>query len=214
MSLRLNKKRIITISLVVLQAAIVCAFVWLRLGIEVGTPKEGETTTFSTNTPDETKVDKQTYEWVGLDTEPKYIYLPTIGAEGFIQKVGVDQNKQIAVPNNIHFAGWFTDSSLPGQKGLSIIDGHVTGRFNDAIFKDLTNIKVDDTFQVEFGDNTKKTFKVFELQTIAVDEAASVLFSQKSKISSQLNLITCTGDFDEKNQLYNKRLIVYSTLIN
>ena len=194
--------------------AIVCAFVWLRIGIEVNTPKEGETTTFSTSTPDETKVDKQTHEWVGLDTEPKYIYLPTIGAEGFIQKVGVDQNKQVAVPNNIHFAGWFTDSSLPGQKGLSIIDGHVTGRFNDAIFKDLTKIKVDDTFQVEFGDGSKKTFKVIELQTVAVDAASSVLFSQKSKISSQLNLITCTGDFDVENQLYNKRLIVLSTPID
>lgn len=214
MALRNKKKKYFIIGLVVLQTLVVFVFIWLRLNVDIGSPNEGETITYSTNTPEETKVDKQTYTWTGLDTYPKYIDLPTIGAEGFIQKVGVDQNKQVAVPSNIHFAGWFADSVIPGQKGLSIIDGHVTGRYNDAIFKDLINIKVDDTFQIEFGDGSTKTFKVIDLQTVAVDAAASVLFSQKSKVTNQLNLITCTGDFDEENQLYNKRLIVLSTLVD
>lgn len=210
MTTRFNKKHLIIVCSLTFLAILVGLFVWLRLIVKVGSPKEGETITFSTTTPDETPIDKQAYEWVGLGKYPKYINLPTINTEGFIQKVGVDQNKQIAVPNNTHLAGWFSDSSLPGQSGLSIIDGHVTGRFNDGIFKDLTKIKVDDTFQIEFGNGSVKTFKVIDTQTINTETAASVLFSQKPKISSQLNLVTCTGDFDTKSQLYNKRLIVQS----
>lgn len=119
-----------------------------------------EVLTYSTDKPDEAKPNKDTYKWQGQPTDPKFITMPTINNDGFIQKVGVDQNKQIAVPNNIHVAGWFNQSQLPGDKGLSIIDGHVTGRVNNGIFKDLGKLKKDDVFKIEFGNGTVKEFKM------------------------------------------------------
>lgn len=180
-------------------------------------PQPGRSTspavTYSTSTPDEEKVDESTYSWQGLPDDPKYISLPTINASGFIQHVGVDQNQQIAVTTNIHFAGWFVDSAKPGQKGLSIIDGHVTGRQNNGIFERLAQINQGDEFTIELGDGSVKKYVVTGKVTLAATEAASALFSQDPANSSQLNLITCAGNIDENGQ-YEQRVIVSSKLLN
>src|SRR5688572_10692007 len=80
-------------------------------------PQPGSTgsppVTYSTLTPDEQKIDESKYSWQGAVDEPKYISLPSIGASGFIQNVGVDQNQQIAVTTNIYLSGWFTESAKP-----------------------------------------------------------------------------------------------------
>lgn len=162
----------------------------------------------STSTPSEAKPDKATYRWAGGPNDPKYIALPSIKTEGFIQKADVDQNNQIAVPNNIHIAAWFLKSAVPGQTGLSIIDGHVTGRVNDGIFSKLKDLKIGDTYTVEMGSGAIKKFKVISLNTVGVKDAANYLFSQDPKVSSQLNLITCAGTFNASAGGYDQRLIV------
>lgn len=168
--------------------------------------------TFSTDTPDENPPSED-FVWNGASEDPKHIRIPAIGVDGFIQKVGVDQNTQIAVPNNIHFAGWFVDSVRPGQKGLSILDGHVDGYLNPGIFRKLPELKATDEFEIEMGDGTIYKYKVKDVVTVDLDKAAQTLFSQDFNISSQLNLITCVGTFIEDQGTYNQRVIVISELI-
>lgn len=203
---RFGKKSVGVIAIVLVVAGVTTGIILNRQNNEK--QAAGEVLTYSTDKPEETKPKKETYKWQGQPTDPKFITLPTIKADGFIQKVGVDQNKQIAVPNNIHVAGWFNQSVLPGEKGLSIIDGHVTGRVNNGIFKDLDKLKDGDTFKIEFGNGTSKDFKVVKKVDVLVKDAAGVLFSQEPGIERQLNLITCSGVFDKKSQSYPNRLIV------
>lgn len=82
--------------------------------------------TYSTETPEEKLPVDAGYSWKGQKNDPKRIVISKIGVDSLVQNVGVDQNQQIAVPNNIHIAGWFIDSVRPGESGLSIIDGHVS----------------------------------------------------------------------------------------
>lgn len=175
--------------------------------------KNNDVVTYSTDHPDETKPDKKTYNWKGEANDPKLITLPTVQTEGFIQKVGVDQNKQIAVPTNVYVAGWFSESVRPGEKGLSVIDGHVTGRINMGIFEKLVKIQKGDTFTVELGSGKKINYKVSATTAVATKDAAAILFSQDPKIASQLNLITCTGKWDDKIKQYDQRLIVAAEAI-
>lgn len=205
-----NKRILLAIALVLLALTAFGAYYVFRSDSPV--PPKTEIITHSTDKPDETKPDKG-YKWKGAQSDPKYIKLPTINAEGFVQTVGVDQDKQVAVPNNIHMAGWFADSIKPGQRGLSIIDGHLNGRSADGIFVHLQNMKKDDTFTIEFGDGSTKQFKVTGIATIATKDAPNVLFSQNPKATNQLNLITCGGSFDRSSRLYDKRVIVSSELI-
>lgn len=205
-----HKKTLILIAILIV-AAVFVALLVSRLSSN--DPAETEVLTHSTDTPDEKKPSEE-FKWRGSPNDPKYIKLPSIGAEGYIQNVGIDQNKEVAVPNNIHMAGWFTDSVRPGEKGLSIIDGHLNGRSNAGIFENLEKIEKDATYTVEFGDGTIKEFKVIGVKTVNTNEAASVLFSQEPTATNQLNLVTCGGNFDPAARLYDKRVIVSSVFIN
>ena len=171
-----------------------------------------ETITYSTDTPSETRPDSK-YKWEGASNDPKKIKISSIGVDAYIQNVGVDQNNQVAVPTNLYLVGWFVDTVRPGEKGLSLIDGHVSGRRNDGVFKDLDKLKVGDEYAVEFGDGTTEKFKVIGKESAPVSKAVSVMFSQRPGVSNQLNLVTCSGAFDAKTSTYSERLTVFSEKI-
>lgn len=57
------------------------------------------------------------------------------------------------------------------------------------------------------GDDSVVDFKVYSNQEIATADSASVLYSQVPEIENQLNLITCTGNFDRAVRQYDKRQI-------
>jgi LPXTG-site transpeptidase (sortase) family protein len=160
----------------------------------------------STDTPAESQ--PKNYVWTGSKDDPKYIKLPSIGAEGFIQKVGIDRQGQVAAPNNIQFAGWYINSARPGAKGLGVIDGHVDGLHSAGIFKELSALSAGDVFNVELGSGKKLHYKVRKVQTVGLDQALNVLFSQYPDIPYQLNLITCGGTFSSETKAYDKRVIV------
>jgi len=157
--------------------------------------------------PEETKIDPDQSYKVAADL-PRSIDLPTIGAKGFIQKVRLDKNQAMGVPSNLFMAGWFVGSVKPGEAGLSIIDGHVQGKYQPGIFKGLTRLRPGDEFAVEFGDHSLRKFKVITANNYEMAKAQEFLFAKDPKIERQLNLITCSGTYDSKTATYNKRFIV------
>lgn len=190
--------------------AIILGVVWVNRDMQTADPSDG-VIKHSTDTPGESPIKKESYDWKGSERDPKYIALPSINASGYIQKMGVDQHKQVAVPTNIHLGGWFVNSVRPAQSGLSVIVGHVNGRkSDDGIFKNLDKLKEGDQFSVEFGNGEERQFVVKTVQSYDVASAANYLFSQSPDASSQLNLVTCGGTYDKAAKTYNKRVIVTS----
>lgn len=181
-------------------------------------PKEKEAEaepliTYSTKTPDESKTNADNYNWRGAPDEPKKIRISKINVDAFIQKAGIDQENKVAVPTNVHLAGWFAESQKPGQNGLSIISGHVSGQTVDGgVFKQLEQLKNGDEFEVEMGNGDVKRYKVIDTKKVKENESANYLFSQNPKVKSQVNLITCAGNFNSDTQLYDERVIVSGEL--
>lgn len=173
-----------------------------------------EVVTKSTDNPDETPITEENYEWKGKDSDPKYISLTSIKAGGYIQKVSVDQRNEVGVPSNVNLAGWFKDSSIPGNKGLSVIDGHVDGLSKPGIFKNIEKLKVNDVFSIEYGNGSTKKFRVTSKTKASIADAPSILFSQDPIEVSQLNLITCGGTYDKKARRYLERIIVTSVPVS
>lgn len=167
-----------------------------------------ETVTHSTGMPNETPPEHACSNYHVADSQPRKIEVPSVDISGCIQKVGVDQNNAIAVPTNIHLAGWYVGSALPGEKGVSIIDGHVLGRYQDAIFKALKDIKPGDIIRIQFGDHSWKEFETIDTNSYPVKESKDPLFAQHPTADRQLTLITCSGAFDAKTQSYDRRTIV------
>jgi len=168
--------------------------------------------TYSTSTPDESPPPKASEYKVAAD-QPKTIIIPSLNIEAYIQKVGVDQHGDVSVPSNINFAGWFVNSVKPGENGLSLVDGHVGGRYNKGAFKDLIKLQIGSQVNIEYGDGSLRKFEVTDKRELAADKAAPFLFEKQKDINAQLNLITCSGDFDKKTNTFNKRTIVVSKRI-
>lgn len=216
--MKLGTKHIFIAAGVVMTAAAIIVAILLLVRtpeqevVTQGQSNATEVVTVSVDTPDETI--PQEPDWKGGATDPKRITIESAGISSLLQNVGVDQNNQIAVPNNIWYGGWFVDSVLPGDQGLSIIDGHVNGtRSKDAIFTGLDKAAIGDRIEVEFGSGDKRTFEITASQQVDVQDAADVLFSQDPAISHQLNLITCIGIYNEQARTYDQRLIVTAKLL-
>lgn len=171
--------------------------------------RTGAVVSHSTDHPAEAPI--VTYHSTATGTEPKYLSLPSIKAEGFIEKVGVDQHSQMAVPTNIYLAGWFREMAAPGDPGLSIIDGHLDGRTRPGIFANLDHLKPSDIFTVELANGTRRRFSVTSVQSLPISATAAALFSQDPGIKRQLNLITCAGTY-QQSKGYDHRIIVTSRL--
>ncbi len=140
--------------------------------------------------------------------QPKKILIDAIGVDGFIQKVSQDQYGKIGAPENINFAGWFVNSVRPGDAGLSIIDGHVSGRYSPALFAGLNRLQKNDVVTVQFGDDSRQRFEVVEKRELPEAETASYLLKKHTGIERQLNLVTCGGPFDKKLDQYKNRVVV------
>ncbi len=163
-----------------------------------------------TDGPDETKIDINSNYKVAAD-KPRKITAKNNLIQGFIQQVGL-KNEQVDVPTNINVAGWYNQSEAVGSVGLSIIDGHVSGKYSDGVFKNLKKLRVGDTIEIEMGDHSIKTFSVKSVTQVPEDKASAKLFEKDPTIKSQLNIITCGGTFDRASQTYADRIIVKASL--
>jgi len=178
-------------------------------------PVPDQTITSNTGEPEESKPAANVMAQYSVPAgQPRSIRINSIGVYGLIQKVGTTKNDAMAVPSNIHFAGWYTGSAIPGNSGLSIINGHVLGRYGDAIFRQLAKVKSSDEIEIEFGDHGIKKFEVVETITLPAGISTARLFTQNADIPAQLSLITCTGKFDKVSQSYTDRVIVIAKLEN
>jgi sortase (surface protein transpeptidase) len=149
------------------------------------------------------------------NNDARRILIPSIEVNGYIQKIGTSKDSEIGVPSNTHFAGWYTDSVRPGDPGLSIIDGHVGGRYSkDAVFSKLNGVAIGTKFQIEYGDLSTNTFEVVSTKQVPVAYAIEYLLERDEAITSQLNLITCGGEYDKSAESFKDRIIVVSKLIN
>jgi LPXTG-site transpeptidase (sortase) family protein len=160
----------------------------------------------TTDKPDERPVDVSAYR-VPKD-QPRRIMIPSINVAGAIQKVDVDQSGAIAVPTNVHMAGWFVQSSRPGEQGVSIVDGHVSGVYEKGVFQRLAQARSGEKIEIEFGDYSRKLFEIIRLDTVTPKEASTLQYQQLPGVDSQLTLVTCGGGFDRKTQSYDRRVVV------
>ena len=161
--------------------------------------------------PDETPIENDSYE---VDNHlPRQIIIPQIGVSGYIQRVGLTSEKQVAVPTNTHLSGWYVESVLPGEPGVSLIDGHVSGRYEDGIFKQIKNLSKGDIFEIEFGDRSRKSFEVISVENHNIEDIDSRFLRPIEGIDRQLNLITCGGAFDEASRTYRERVLVQAKAI-
>jgi sortase A len=143
---------------------------------------------------------------------PKKISIPAIEMTANIIKVGVKENGEMQVPQNIHEVGWYEPGANPGSSGNAVLAGHLDGKGKTGAFYRLRDLGEGDSVEIEGEDGEMLTFQVLGVQSYYTNDAPlESIFGYQS--DSRLNLITCSGNFDEGANEYEERLVVYTQLV-
>ncbi len=146
--------------------------------------------------------------------EPVTIRIPRIGIDAKIQQTGVNAKGNMGVPTNYTDVAWYKHGTIPGQIGSAVIDGHVdNGLALAGVFKHLDEVQKGDDIFVDTKTGRELHFVVEEVvsypyKAVPLDK----LFSRTD--DARLNLITCGGTWVKADKTYDRRLVVYTRLVN
>jgi hypothetical protein len=142
--------------------------------------------------------------------EARWIAVARAGIAGCVERVGLDGEGRIGVPATITVAGWFDRSSLPGNPGLSVMDGHFSST-SAGVFQRLTDVKVGDRVLVALGDGSRRTFTVRKVATYPVADSMTNLYRDAPNFDRPLALVSCTGVWSQALHTFTDRVVVIAT---
>ncbi|WP_144701839.1 class F sortase [Fictibacillus phosphorivorans] len=162
------------------------------------------------NNDDAKKDESNETESIGI--LPTKIEIPALKVSASVNGQGLNKDGQMEVPNNGEDVGWYELGTKPGANGNAVIAGHVDDYKGPAVFFYLKNLKAGDLIHVYGKGNEKVSFQVEKVVAYKKDEAPlRVIFGPGQQ--PRLNLITCTGVYNRKNNEHEKRLVVYAKRI-
>lgn len=145
---------------------------------------------------------------------PRYLNINKISVHARVKRVGTDKDGAVGTTASVWDVGWYEGSSKPGEIGAAFIVGHVSGPIKGGIFYNLKKLKEGDIISIEKGNGEVINYKV-----VAKEEVNKNDVNMRKALSSidpskqGLNLMTCAGKYDSKQETFNNRLIVYSVRI-
>jgi len=146
-------------------------------------------------------------------TVPSKLLIPKLEIEAQIESVGLDAERKMDVPSLAQNVAWYNLGVKPGEKGNAVVAGHldtITGE--TAVFHNLNSLTTGDIISVISESNQTFSYKVTEIKTYEVKEfPLDEVFGTTNKY--RLNLITCSGQFDNSSYNYSHRTVVYSELV-
>ncbi|GAB3180708.1 class F sortase [Streptomyces incanus] len=145
---------------------------------------------------------------------PTRLRIPEINVDAPFTDLAVAASGQLDAPppDDINLVGWFADGASPGERGTSIIAGHVDTKTSAAVFARLSELKQGDRFEVERADGREAEFVVDHAESFAKDDFPDERVYADTD-DAQVRLITCSGDYDRKAKDYTENLVVFAHLV-
>jgi sortase A len=141
---------------------------------------------------------------------PVRLTIPGINVDAAVEYVGLTSDGAMDVPGNTRNAGWYKLGPNPGQAGSAVIAGHLDGKKGEpGVFNNLATLKPGDKLSVIDDQGVTTTFVVRESRRYDPEADASEVFGS-SDGQAHLNLITCEGVWNETQQSYSDRLVVFT----
>lgn len=145
---------------------------------------------------------------------PRYLIIPKLSVNARILAVGADADGALRTPANVHDTAWYKGSSLPGQPGAMLIDGHISSWTAHGVFYGLKTLRAGDIIKVQRGDDTVFTYQVVKTQLYDANNVDMVAALTAIDINQPgLNLISCSGDVITGTNDFNQRIIVFATQV-
>ncbi|MGW2895360.1 class F sortase [Streptomyces sp. NPDC001212] len=200
-----------------------------RTGSTTTDPRAGSTTdsrsgSTTTDTRTGSTTDPRTHTRTGIKSgakagkslprsEPTRISIPEIGVDAPFTKLSVNASGQLNPPpaNNTNLVGWFKGGPSPGERGASVVVGHLDTKTGPAVFAELDSLEPGAVVNITRADGTVARFKVD-----SIDAFSKAHFPDDrvyaDTATPQLRLITCGGKFDRAKGGYQENVVVFAHL--
>ncbi|MFI5852893.1 class F sortase [Streptomyces parvulus] len=146
-------------------------------------------------------------------SKPVRLLIPEISVDAPFTDlaIGADGRLQPPPAADTNLVGWYAKGVSPGERGTSIIAGHVDTKTSAAVFARLGELDKGDVFHVRRADGRRASFTVDGVETFAKDEFPSKrVYGDTDR--PEVRLITCAGDYDRKAKDYTDNLVVFAHL--
>ena len=144
---------------------------------------------------------------------PGRLAVPDLGIDTRVQPVGVREDGQMAIPDDVDRVGWYRFGPIPGEPGSAVIAGHVDDAEQGlGELAPLRGAEPGDEVRVTADDGTTTRWRVVsrEVITKAVLPLAD-LFRRDGP--PRLTLITCGGPFLPEYRSYRDNVVVVAELL-
>ncbi|WP_405997285.1 class F sortase [Streptomyces sp. NBC_00829] len=144
---------------------------------------------------------------------PKRLSIPDIAVDAPFTGLSIGASGQLnaPAPDDNNLVGWFKGGVTPGERGASIVAGHVDTRTGPAVFLLLNTLKKGSKVDVTREDGTVATFKVDSVETFSKANFPDNRVYTDTP-DAQLRLITCGGSYDRKAKDYSDNVVVFAHL--
>lgn len=141
---------------------------------------------------------------------PLRLKIPSINVNAPVEYLGLTADGAMDVPKTPNEVAWFNLGPRPGESGSAVIAGHYGWYDNQpAVFDNLYKLRPGDKIFIENDENIAIAFVVREVKIYDKDDiAADVFFSTDG--GSHLNIITCTGAWNENEKTRSERLVIFT----
>ncbi|WP_146206359.1 class F sortase [Streptohalobacillus salinus] len=140
---------------------------------------------------------------------PHRLTIPSLHIDAAIERVGIAADGKMGVPDDGDNVGWFEKGPQPGASGQAVLAGHVDDQGGAAVFYHLSDLALGDVVHIHDDKGQQVTFKVIDKAVYPYDTTAVAdVFGPSS--DTRLNLITCTGEFDQQARTHRERLVVFT----
>jgi LPXTG-site transpeptidase (sortase) family protein len=142
---------------------------------------------------------------------PEKVDIPSLDLEAPLMRLGMTGDGEVELPpyEKPKMAGWFEHSAVPGDKGASVIIGHVDTKTAPAVFYKLRQLRKGQLVKVERSDGKVAQYKVESVEQVSKDRFPT----ERVYIDDGLKLVTCGGTFDYKKHEYVDNVIVYASMV-
>ncbi|MDQ3410398.1 MAG: class F sortase [Actinomycetota bacterium] len=141
--------------------------------------------------------------------EGPWLEIEAIGVSAPLVSLGLNPDRSLQVPGDAASAGWWRGGPEPGERGASVIAGHVDSRNGPAVFYRLRALRPGAAIEVTTEEGTTARFVVERTERYAKDRFPTRRVYGRTR-GSTLRLVTCAGSFDAARGHYRDNLVVFA----
>ncbi|MBY8886622.1 sortase [Streptomyces sp. PTM05] len=141
---------------------------------------------------------------------PVSVAIPAIGLRTAVSALALSPSGQVTLPSDPRRAGWATATVTPGERGTSVIAGHVDSASGPAAFYGLGAARVGMRVEVRRTDGTTARFTIDDEGVYPKDGFPSHAVYDDAP-DPELRLITCTG-WSAARHAYLDNIVLFARL--